>query len=194
MITLWKSLILPVLEYGSQLWCPSKRKDIESIEALQRTFTSRIADMQELSYWERLQYLQLYSLQRRRERYLIIYLWKIIEGKVPNIRLREGNISTKTSERRGRMCELRKIQTKASEKIKTLVDANFAVRAAKLFNALPRAIRNTTGVSTETFKKRLDAFLRALPDKPPVAGYPRSMDNTIEAAASRRGYTGKPGD
>ena len=35
--------------------------------------------------WQSLKELGLYSLQRRRERYQIIYLWSILEGQVPNI-------------------------------------------------------------------------------------------------------------
>ena len=38
-----------------------------------------------ISYSKRLDVLKLYSLQRRRERYDIIYMWKIIEGLVPNL-------------------------------------------------------------------------------------------------------------
>ena len=46
-------------------------------------------------------WLTLYSLQRRRERYRIIYIWKIIEGLAPNI----SNLITSTfSGRRGRSC------------------------------------------------------------------------------------------
>ena len=40
--------------------------------------------MQGLSYPERLTVLKLYSVQRRRERYIIIYVWKILECQVPN--------------------------------------------------------------------------------------------------------------
>ena len=39
--------------------------------------------MQSLDYSDRLVYLKLHSLQRRCERYCIIYVWKIIEGLVP---------------------------------------------------------------------------------------------------------------
>ena len=41
--------------------------------------------MQILEYSERLVSFKLYSLQRRRERYCIIYVWKIFEGLVPNL-------------------------------------------------------------------------------------------------------------
>ena len=37
-----------------------------------------------MSYWERLTHLKLMSLQRRRERYIIITMWKILNGKHPN--------------------------------------------------------------------------------------------------------------
>ena len=40
--------------------------------------------MRDYSYSDRLSLLRLYSLQRRRERYCIIYVWKIIEDFVPN--------------------------------------------------------------------------------------------------------------
>ena len=41
------------------------------------TFTYKITEVQHLNYWERLRELKLYSLQRRRERYIIIHIWKI---------------------------------------------------------------------------------------------------------------------
>ena len=60
-------------------------KDMQAIEAIQRTFTYKITEVQHLNYWERLHELRLYSLQRCRERYIIIYIWKITEHMVPNI-------------------------------------------------------------------------------------------------------------
>ena len=68
------------------------------VEKVQRSFTKFISGMTGLSYTERLTVLKLYSLQRRRERYIIIYVWKILEGLVPNL---NPPICTKTSDRRG---------------------------------------------------------------------------------------------
>ena len=56
--------------------------------------------MKGLSYSERLTVLNLYSLQRRRPRYIIIYVWNILEGLVPNI----FPPGTKESDHRGRTC------------------------------------------------------------------------------------------
>ena len=84
MLTLWKSLIQPILDYCSQLWSPHKRCDLQLLEGVQRSFTRQIQGMGDLDYWDRLKELGLFSQQRRRERYRIIYLWKILEGQVPN--------------------------------------------------------------------------------------------------------------
>ena len=86
MIPLFKTLVLPILEYCSLLTLPYKKEDINKIEAIQRHFTAKIDGMQNLDYWERLKALNLYSLERRRERYTIIYVWKILEGLVHNLR------------------------------------------------------------------------------------------------------------
>ena len=85
MLTLLKSLVIPLLEYCCQLWNPWKAKDIQAIEAVQRTFTYKITEVQHSNYWERPHELKLYSLQRRRERYIIIYIWKITQRIMPNI-------------------------------------------------------------------------------------------------------------
>ena len=92
MLTLLKSLVIPLLEYCCQHWNPCKAKDIQAIEAIQRTFTYKITEVQRLNYWESLHELKLYSLQRRRERYIIIYIWKIKQHMVPNI---EGTMGHK---------------------------------------------------------------------------------------------------
>ena len=84
MMALFKLLVLPRLDYGSQLWSPHLVKHIDQLEKNQRSFIKHITGMKSLEYSELLVSLKLYSLQRRRERYCIIYVCKIIEGLVPN--------------------------------------------------------------------------------------------------------------
>ena len=49
--------------------------------------------------------LKLYSLQRRRERYIIIYIWKITQHMVPNIDGTIGHtIKTRKHPRHGTQC------------------------------------------------------------------------------------------
>ena len=82
MLTLWKSMVLCKLDYCSQLWCPSEKGDIQLLEMVQRSFLRRVSGLGHLSYWELLRYLKLYSLERRREHYLIIYTWRILKGRI----------------------------------------------------------------------------------------------------------------
>ena len=83
MLTLYKSLVCSLLEYAASLE-PQKISDIQELEGVQRTFTSRIAGWQDLDYSERLLKLSLMSPQRRWERYIIPHMWKILHGDVRN--------------------------------------------------------------------------------------------------------------
>merc|ERR1712002_1275393 len=51
---LYKTYVRPHLEYSSCLWSPSKIKNIEDLESIQRSITSKIEGLEQLSYWERL--------------------------------------------------------------------------------------------------------------------------------------------
>ena len=76
-----------------------------STQAIQRTFTYKNNEVQRLNYWERLHELKLYSLQRRRERYIIIYIWTITQNTVAN---NDGTmrhkIKTRKHPRHGTQC------------------------------------------------------------------------------------------
>ena len=84
MLLFLKTYLIPRLEYCSAAWNPHKIGEIEQLEAVQRSFTSKIENMEHLNYWERLAKLKLFSLQRRRERFLILHTWKIYKELAPN--------------------------------------------------------------------------------------------------------------
>ena len=171
MLKLFNSLLLPRIDYCSQLWSPHLVGDWNKLEAIQRRFTSKISDLRDIDYWSRLKLLKQFSLQRRAERYKILYCWKIMESLAPN--LSTNAIQVKYSERRGRSCVLPKLQNShlCSAKINTIRENSFSVQGPKLFNCLPKKIRNITGVRVETFKHHLDKLLTNIPDQPGVPGY-----------------------
>ena len=169
MLTLWKSLVLPILDYCSQLWSPSKIGQIKQIENVQKMFSRKIKLPSQQNYWDRLKSLNLYSLERRRERYRIIYVWKILEGIVPNLTDR-SKITTKSSLRFGRICCIPPLTT-VNNRLQNLRDGSFCVNGPKLFNCVPSYIRNLKGIELPEFKKELDKFLRTVADEPLSQGY-----------------------
>ena len=92
MLQLWKSIVIPRLDYCSQLWNPHQNYLIKQLEDVQKSFVRNIAGFRHKSYTDALQELHLYSLQRRRQRYQIIYLWSIVEGVTPNIATPNGDL------------------------------------------------------------------------------------------------------
>ena len=150
MLTLWKLLVLPRLEYCCQLWSPYKMGHIMKLEALQRTFTSRITGLQQLNYWEWLQELKLYSLQRRCHHYTVIYVRKTLKGHVPNVGVEE-----RLHPRRGRLCLVKSTEA-TTHRTATLVHNFFLRSGPRLFNGIPNAIRDISEVWTDSFKDHLD--------------------------------------
>ena len=73
------------------------------IEIIQKAFTKHIKGFSSFSYLEMLSHLKIYSLQRRREMYIIIYVWKILENLVPNL---VKPLQSYVSDRRGRLCSV----------------------------------------------------------------------------------------
>ena len=79
MVSVFKSLVQPHLDYCCQLWSPSAQYQINKLEKVQKNLVTRIRDptLSGLNYWQKLQTLGLTSQERRRERFIIIFIWKI---------------------------------------------------------------------------------------------------------------------
>ena len=172
MMLLYKSFVRSKVEYCCPLWHTNKISDIQLIESVQRTFTTRISGMERLNYWQRLKKLNLLSLQRRRERFSIFQMWKIIYGNNNN----NLNFQFRFSERRGLIVLINPIQNPNS-KAQSLYDNSFAVMGPRLWNRLPANITQLSCFSL--FKIAVDTFLSTLPDKPPLQGYPYTNDNSL---------------
>ena len=177
MLTLYKSLVRSHLEYCSPLWHPTKIRDIELIESVQREFTRRIVGYQSFSYWERLQILDLWSLQRRRERFIVITMWKVLNKVIPN-----PNIRFRPPSRLGIQAIIPSINMRTGAVNRTLYDNSFFVVGPVLWNSLPSKLTSIQVMST--FKNQLDILLNTLPDNPPVTGYMRTHTNSLPEVLS----------
>ena len=165
LVTLWKALVMPILDYCCQLWCPNTPGLIQAVEKVQLNFLRKISGIGGMDYWDQLKLLKLYSLQRRRERYICIYVWKILEGIVPNF-----GIEVAYNRRTGRYCKVPHISTTAPCRIRTIRYNSMGVNGPRVFNSLPLCLRNMSSCSVGSFKRALDKHLSGVPDEPRVPG------------------------
>ena len=186
MMTLFKALVLPIVEYCCQMWTPKKQYQIKKIEAVQRHFTAKLNGTEGLKYGQRLRLLMAYSLERRRDRYTVIYVWKIIQGLAPNLLGNDKIRCNELNQRLGRYCCLPSLNRAAPNYVQTLRENSFSVHGPRLFNELPKEIRNFDG-ALDTFKRKLDEYLAAVKDIPndptePQAAPSNSLKDQITQA------------
>ena len=131
------------------------------LEKLFSDFTSKMPEMRDKDYWTRLSMLKMLSQERRMERYRIISVWKILQGISPNCRVE----LVPANERLGRRCAVPRLLPGGRAAIQTLREHSFQVNGPRLFNSLPKRLRNMK-TSQEEFKESLDAFLETIPDQP----------------------------
>ena len=122
------------------------------------------------------------SLERRRERYIIMYVWSIREQHAPNVNF---GINSRWQIRRERYCLGTLVSHQASSTVQTIRYGSFAVRGPMLFNTLPSELRNMTNCSSESVQQALDTFLKTIPDEPQTPGYTYMIQGSKLRAISR---------
>ena len=153
---------------------PVETAEIEKIEKLQRDYLRKIPELRDLNYWESLKKMKMLSLQRRMERYRIIYCWKILNGMTPNCGITE--VENSFESRQGR--KLKVAKNKSSAKTEKLREQSFQFNGPLLFNTLPNKLRNMKKCTIDEFKEELDKHLETIPDEPKMDGMnPNASDN-----------------
>ena len=93
----------------------------------------------------------MFSIQRRHERYRVIYVWKLIEKMVPDCGI---TVTHESETRLGR-----RVGAENLRRVSNLTESTFQVQASKLFNSLPKSLRNLTKCGVGDFKAQLDNYL-----------------------------------
>ena len=172
MKTLFKSIILSKIDYCSPLFHSSlSMSTTMKIESIQRAFTRKIINMKDYNYWERLKMLKMNSIERRRERFIIIYMYKILHNLVPN-----PGIVFRHSARNGMMAVIPLIPHNLPSFIRNMKYNHFNFTGPGLFNTLPNDLRNLQPNGENivaAFKEKLDLFLSTIPDQPTTYGLQR---------------------
>ena len=173
MRTLWVSLVRPIIDYCSPLWSPKPTSygQIDKLEGVLRSFSKNVDGLRELPYCDRLRSLSLHSIQRRHERYKILYMYKIKEGLVPNLPINPFNPETSfglefsSNPRTGCRCSIPE-QILYHNPAEIPRNSSFALTATNLWNCLPPSLSLISNKSVDYFKKQLDKFLDIFPDEP----------------------------
>ena len=135
-------------------------KHIDKLEKIQRSFTKHITGMQSLDYREQLVSFKLHLLQRRCERYCIIYVWKIIVCSY--------------SECREMSCIVSHVHI---GRLGSPAYNSFRWRAIRLFNAMLKYIRCIYSCSVVIFKSKIHCYLKNIVDLPGRPGFSNSLDS-----------------
>eukprot|EP00061_Rhincodon_typus_P008708 g31569.t1 len=80
MLTSYRILVRPLLEYCVEFWLLRSRKDIIKLKRVQKRFTRMLPGVECLSYEEQMDKLGLLSLERRRLTGDLMEVYKIMRG------------------------------------------------------------------------------------------------------------------
>ena len=151
-IPLYKAIVRPHLEYCIQAWRPYRKKDIDTLERIQRRATKMIPELRDLSYEERLEECGLTTLETRRLRGDQIEVFKILNG-YENIDRNMFFSFKKDSRTRGHEVKLVKDQCRLD-----IRKHSFSQRTINDWNKLSTDC--VTASSVNMFKNKVDTYLR----------------------------------
>ena len=151
-IPLYKAIVRSHLEYCIQAWRPYRKKDIDTLERIQRRATKMIPELRDLSYEECLKECGLTTLETRRLRGDQIEFFKILNG-YENIDRNMFFSLKKDSRTRGHEVKLVKDQCRLD-----IRKHSFSQRTINEWNILSTDC--ITASSVNMFKNKVDTYLR----------------------------------
>ena len=156
---LYTSFVRPHLEYANTVWSPFLRKHIKMLESVQERATKLVDGMKSMEYEERLQKLDLPTLQHRRERGDMIQVWKHFHS------YDQSTLSSnfKPLPRTNRKHPFQLTWNRPKDGTRGIQTNSFYFRIAKAWNQLPTHVVDSENI--DTFKARLDTTWKDNPTK-----------------------------
>jgi hypothetical protein len=149
-INLYKSLVLPHLEFAVTLWAPNLEKDINRLERVQARATKLIPDIRHKSYTERLKLLGLMTLEQRRDRIDLIQTYKII-NHIDNVSPNDYfEFCENPTRNHGYKLKLKRYNT-------SILGNFFTYRISQRWNNLPRSLVHKKTLTS--FTAELDKYI-----------------------------------
>ncbi len=153
LMQLFDTFVLPLLEYASVIWSPSIRQEIELIESVQRKFTKRIPGLRNLTYEDRLSLLNRSSLENRRHKQDLLFLWALINGSV----IYNGPFGIRFASQRCQTTRGHNFKLTMPNLRTNLLRKMFPFRVIPAWNSLPPNVVNAKSIGA--FKRRLSYWL-----------------------------------
>ena len=100
-----------------------------------------------------------------------MFLWKIWQ-----ILIKGYNVEFSSDNRRGRTVVQKTVNWHSPASVRKARESSLGVKGAKLFNLLPKEIRNITSDKVDNFKTVLDKFLSKVPDEPTISESARAAE------------------
>ena len=76
--------------------------------------------------------------------------------------------------RRGRLALVKNVNHRSTHTVRKAIESSLPVKGSKLFNILPREIRDIDSHEADYFKHYLDQYLMMIPDQPTIPGFGRA--------------------
>lgn len=142
LVKLFNTYVLPIVEYASPVWSPAGVGLIDDLERVLRRYTKRLPLLRDCSYGERLQRLNMVTLQDRRRKADLMIAYKILHGHY-DIPPDSVGISLSKLDTRGGGSNLT-VHRASSTKI----SRSFYYRIASKWNAMPIAAKQSNSIWT----------------------------------------------
>ncbi|CAG2186826.1 unnamed protein product [Mytilus edulis] len=147
-LTIYKSIVRPLLEYATCVWSPYLKKDIRKLESVQRRATKLVKNICHLNYEDRLRSLGLPTLEYRRDRNDMIQVYKALHG-IDDIDWMSLFTLAPSNNTRGHSLKLFKKQCKTTHRLNT-----FSIRVVDQWNNLSDL--TVTAKTLNNFKSALN--------------------------------------
>jgi hypothetical protein len=153
-IKLYKALVRPKLEYCVQAWRPFLRKNIDSLERVQKRATKMVSECRGKNYESRLRSLNLISIEKRQTRGDLIQVFKLIKG-FDNVDYSNFFQLTSNSRTRGHKFKICKGRSRLE------IRKNFfSQRVVSEWNKLPSFVVEAESINS--FKNKLDTHWKSV--------------------------------
>ena len=151
LMRVYSTYIRPVLTYSSCIWSPHFRSEVKSLESVQRKFTKLVSGQQRSTYGQRLQSLNILSLESHRIELDMITVYKLFHGLM-GITPEQAGLHMSSNNVRSGMVRLEQPCARTVR-----MQSLFMFRVPSLWNSLPSDI--TRSASLVAFKNKLRDWL-----------------------------------